>query len=158
MGEFSKNHSLNREHSFYGKVVCLVHLLFAGAALILLAFGLKSYDDYGGWSVGCLLRFALAVGLFIYYYHSVHKGTGVFYALGLCEQSLLRRCSEDELIRAFYCGERIFVHSREAEVFDGRLVPKITGMKFQSVDESHDETGTTPNHGINNEAKEDGRA
>lgn len=155
MGEFSKNPSLNREHSFHGNVGCLVHILFWGAAVILLGFALKSYDDHGGWSVGYLLRFGLAVAVFGYYYRSVHKETAVFYALGLWEQSLLRRRSDDELIRAYSSGKRIIVDFREAEVFNGRFIPKPGGTTFQPPSESHDETGTTHIRDIQTDVKKD---
>ena len=131
MSEFSENKQLNRGHSFYNGIVVLVHLFFVVAALIALAYGIKSYDDHDGWTLYCLLKFGLAAGLFAYYYYSVHNVSGLFYPLDLWEQSLLRRKSDDELMRAYHRGKRIFKDFREAEVFDGRIVPKADGIRLK---------------------------
>jgi hypothetical protein len=101
---FSENENLNREHSFYGGVVVLAHLLFGGTAFLILISAIERYTEDGGWSLACLFRMAAALALFGYYWHSVHAVMGVFYALDLWEQSLLRRRSEDELIRAYLSG------------------------------------------------------
>jgi hypothetical protein len=136
MSEFSENKQLNREHSFYNSIVVLVHLLFVVVAFITFVYGIKSYDDHDGWTLYCLVKFGLAAGLFAYYYYSVHNGSGLFYALDLWEQSLLRRRSDDELIHAYHRGEKIFKDFREAEVFDGRIVPKADGIRLRPPDTS----------------------
>jgi hypothetical protein len=130
MSKFSENESLNREHSFYQSIVVLAHLILVTIALVIFCYGIKSLDKNGIWSFDCLAKLILAAGLFWYYYRSVHNQTGIFYALDLWEQSLLHRRSDDELIRAYYRGERIFKDFREAEVFDGRIFPKPGGAKL----------------------------
>ncbi len=131
MTKFSENEELNREHSFYQSIVVIAHLILATAGVVIFAYGIKSLDENGIWSLDCLAKLTFAVALFGYYYLSVHNGTGVFYALELWEQSLLRRRSDDELIRAYYRGERIIVDYREAEVFNGRFLPKPGGTKLR---------------------------
>ena len=143
MAEFSENESLNREHSFHTGVVVIAHLLLVGLAVIFLGYALNRYDDDGGWSVGSLLRIAIAIAVFGYYYHSVHASTGIFYALDLWEQSLLRRRSDDELIRLFNNGQKMFKDFREAEVFDGRIVPKPDGMRLRVPEAPDDDTKKT---------------
>lgn len=132
MAKFSENEELNREHSFYQSIVVIVHLILTTAGVVIFSYGIKSLDENGIWSLDCLAKLTLAVALFGYYYRSVHNGTGVFYALELWEQSLLRRRSDDELIRAYYRGERIIVDYREAEVFNGRFLPKPGGTKLRA--------------------------
>ncbi len=133
MSQFSENSALNREHSFYGGIVVLTHLVLGGAAFIILLYGISRYLDEGG-SLGCFFWCAVGVGTLIYYCRSVQKGTGVFYALDLWEQSLIGRRSDDELIRAYKNGQRIFKNSIEAEVFDGCIVPKSHGSKLHLPD------------------------
>lgn len=136
MTDFSEDKQLNREHSFYNGIVVLAHLVFVAAAFIPFAYAIKSYGDYGGWTLDCVLKFGLAAGLFAYYYYSVHNVSGLFYALDLWEQSLLRRKFDDELIRAYHRGEKIFKDFREAEVFDGHIVPKADGIRLRPPDKS----------------------
>jgi hypothetical protein len=93
MTKFSENELLNREHSFHNGIVVIVHLLFVGVAMFFLGYALNCLN-YGSWSVCSLLRIAIAIAVFGYYYHSVHACTGIFNALDLWEQSLLRRRSE----------------------------------------------------------------
>lgn len=143
MTKFSQSDVLNREHSFYTNVVVLAHVVLMGIAVVFLGYALNRYDDGGGWSVGSLLRIAIAIATFGYYYHSVHACTGMFYGLDLWEQSLLQRCSDDELIRAFKSGQKIFKDFREAEVFDGRIVPKPEGMKLYLPEAQGDGTKKT---------------
>ena len=133
MDRFSENEFLNREHSFYQSIVVIAHFILAIAGVVIFAYGIKSLDENGIWSLDCLAKLTLAVALFWYYYRSVHNGTGVFYALELWEQSLLRRRSDDELIRAYYRGEKIIVDYREAEVFNGRFLPKPGGIKLMGM-------------------------
>jgi hypothetical protein len=143
MTKFSENELLNREHSFHTGIVVIAHLLLAGVAMIFLGYALNRYVDDGGWSVGSLLRIAIAFAVFGYYYHSVHAYTGIFYALDLWEQSLLRRRSDDELIRAFNNGQKIFKDFREVEVFDGRIVLKPDGMRLGLPEAPIDDTKRT---------------
>lgn len=143
MTKFSENDVLNREHSFHTNVIILTHVVLIGVAVVFLGYGLNRYEDDGGWSLGCLLRIGIAIIVLGYYYHSVHAGTGVFYALDLWEQSLLRRRSDDELIRAFNKGQKIFKDFREAEVFDGRIIPKPGGMKLHLLESPNDDTEKT---------------
>jgi hypothetical protein len=130
MSKFSENESLNREHSFYQSIVVIAHLILALSSVVIFAYGIKSLDKSGFWSFDCLVKLILAAVLFWYYYHSVQNDKGIFYALHLWEQSLLRRNLDDELIRAYYRGEKIFKDFREAEVFNGRIVPKPDGTKL----------------------------
>ncbi len=142
MNQFSENTDLNREHSFYLGVVDIVHLIFVGAALVILCYSVKRYEDDGGWSRVCVFRLAIAAAVFGYYWRSQDARTGVFYALDLWHQSLLRRRADDELVRAYRSGKQIFKDSREAEVFDGRIVPKPGGVRLYppgaKSTESHD--------------------
>lgn len=136
MSEFSENKELNREYSFYNSIVVLAHLFFVAAAFIPFAYGMKSYGDHNGWTLDCVLKLGLSAGLFAYYYYSVHNASGLFYALDLWEQSLIRRKFDDDLIRAYHRGEKIFKDFREAEVFDGRIVPKADGIRLIATDRS----------------------
>lgn len=130
MSKFSENGELNKEHSFHQGIVVICHLILATGAMIIFGYAIKSIDDNGIMSFDCLAKLTIAIVLFWYYYYSVHNGKGVFYALELWEQSLLRRKSDDELIRAYYRGEKIIVDYREAEVFNGRFLPKLGGIKL----------------------------
>jgi hypothetical protein len=104
MAKFSENELLKREHSFYQSIVVIVHFILATAGVVIFAYGIKGLYENGIWSLDCLAKLTLTVALFWCYYRSVHNGTGVFYALELWELSLLRRRSDDELIRAYYRG------------------------------------------------------
>lgn len=142
MSKFSENELLNQEHSFYQSIVVIAHLILATSAVVIFGYGIKSLDDNGILSLDSVAKLTLALALFVYYYRSVHNGMGVFYALDLWEQSLLRRKSDDELIRAYYRGERIFKDFREAEVFDGRIFPKPGGTKLMGRTEKESKTKT----------------
>jgi hypothetical protein len=127
MNKFSQSQELNREHSLHGHLLLFAHLLFGGGPFVILAYGIKHYDDDGGLSLGVLWRLATAAALFGYYCYSANAGTGVFDALDLWESSLVRRRDRDQLIRKSRAGQRIFVEGGEAEVFDGHFVPKRAG-------------------------------
>jgi hypothetical protein len=131
MSKFSESEKLNREYEFYTKIVIVVHIILATAGVIISSFGIKSLEENGLWSLNTLVKLILALLLLWYYYHSCHKGTGLFYALELWEQSLSRRRSDDELMRAYYTGERIIVDFREAEVFNGHFLPKPGGIELR---------------------------
>jgi hypothetical protein len=140
MGKFSENEQLNREHLFYGRIAGLAHFIFVGSAVAALLYSLKLLIDDDGWSVACFLRFALAAGIVLYWQASVQTLTGIFYALHLWEQSLLRRRSDDELIRLYNRGERILKEDREVEVFDGHFLPKPGGMRIRRREEPQNES------------------
>jgi hypothetical protein len=138
MRPFSEDMTLNREHSFHRRVRLFVHLCLGGAWLAILGFGLWR-GGRGGWSTPAILALVLGLVIFGYHCRAASAGTSVFYALHLWEQSLLRRQSDDELIRACRIGHRILKDGQEVEVFDGRLVPKPGGLRLRK---SADATGS----------------
>jgi hypothetical protein len=136
MSIFSENKQLNKEHQFYLGIVVLLHFIFMAIVVVFVGLGLRSYIQHAGWTLNSISKFVFAAVMFGYYYHSVHKVTGLFYALDLWEQSLNRRKCDDNLIRAYRNGQKIFKDFVEVEVFDGKIVPKAGGLKLQSSTES----------------------
>ena len=139
MSKFSNNEELNREHQFHLGIVVLLHFIFMAAVMVIIGLGLRSYDQHACWTLDSIAKFLFAAVLFGYYYHSVHKVTGLFYLLDLWEQSLIHRKGDDDLMRAYRNGQKIFKDFVEAEVFDGKIVPKVGGLKLSPPTETHDD-------------------
>jgi len=125
---------LEREHSFYMNTSMLVGLFYSLPWLLFGIWSLLVLNNGTLWQNWPFIwRMSIGICFAWSHVHSANHARGLFYPLRLWEQSIIRRRDDEEAINAYYSGKRIFKGSREAEVFDGRIVLKAGGQTITPV-------------------------